>query len=115
MIQAYQFFNEPVPNSSIIVPMAHEMLKHQSNLQHGSTTFTKPFRKFVSVAVHNAHQIPKQWHRKLCRSIKHYFFADVIFAKGMQLKINVFSLFFFVINNILCWESVRILIIFASN
>ena len=26
MIQVYQFFNKPVPNSSIIVPMAREML-----------------------------------------------------------------------------------------
>ena len=39
MIQAHQFFNEPGPNSSIIVPMAHETLKHQCNLQHGLTTF----------------------------------------------------------------------------
>ena len=31
MIQAYQFFNKPVPNSAILVPIAHEMLKHQLN------------------------------------------------------------------------------------
>ena len=29
MIQVYQFFNKPVPNSSIIVPMAREMLPYQ--------------------------------------------------------------------------------------
>ena len=33
MIQADQFFNKPVVNSSIVVHMAHEMLKHQCNLQ----------------------------------------------------------------------------------
>ena len=39
MIQAYQFFNKPVANSSIIVPMAHEMLKNHCAFQHGPTTF----------------------------------------------------------------------------
>ena len=41
MIQAYQFFNKPVPSSSILMPTAHEMPKHQWNLQHGPTTFSQ--------------------------------------------------------------------------
>ena len=47
MIQVYQFFNKPVPNSSILVPMAREMLPCQ----------------FVSIIVH---QMLKKCHRKLC-------------------------------------------------
>ena len=41
MILAYQFFNEPVPNSCIIVPITHEMLEHQWNLRRGPTTFSQ--------------------------------------------------------------------------
>ena len=41
MIQAYQLLNELVPNLFIIVPMVHEMLRHQCNLQHGPTTFSQ--------------------------------------------------------------------------
>ena len=52
MIQAYQFFNKPVVTLSIIVHMAHEMVKHRCNLQHGPTTFLQ--NRFVnsSMIVH---------------------------------------------------------------
>ena len=91
----------PGLNSSIIAPMAHEMLKHRCNLQHGPTTFfKKSVDKFVSTILHKAQQMLKQGHRKLCRSIQQrggrqnccfaIFFVEPICAKGMQLKMTVF-------------------------
>ena len=76
MIQAYQFFNEPVPRLSlgelcefvvilgplwprlkktgrefsVIVSMAHEMLKHHCNLQHGPPLFHKTGCKIVDIS-----------------------------------------------------------------
>ena len=38
MLQPYQFSMSQFQISSIIVPLAHEMWKHQWNLQHGPTT-----------------------------------------------------------------------------
>ena len=49
MIQADQFFNEPVANSSILVLMVHGMLKHQCNLQYGPTAFSQ--NQFVDNSV----------------------------------------------------------------
>ena len=68
MIHIYQFFNKPVVNSSMVVLMVHEMLKHQCKLQHGPITFSQ--NQFVnsSIIVHMAHQMLKQWHRKRCKS-----------------------------------------------
>ena len=44
LIQVDQVYNKPVPDLFIIVPMAHEMLKHQWNLQHGPRVFSCPGR-----------------------------------------------------------------------
>ena len=52
-------FNEPVPNFQfqIIVPLAHEMWKHQWNLQHGPTTFSQNRRTSPFICF-GAHQYP---------------------------------------------------------
>ena len=55
MIEAYQFFNEAVSNSSI-VPMAYEMLKHQCNLQHCPISLQAVFIKTACKFVHNSAQ-----------------------------------------------------------
>ena len=70
MIEAYHIFNETVANSSILVPMAHEMLKHEWNLQHDPTISSQNWWVNLSIMLHKAHQTLKQWHRKLCRSIQ---------------------------------------------
>ena len=83
-IQAYQFFNKPGHKWSIIVPMAQETRVFKSEKGGG-------------------------WAKNL-----RLFFADVIFARDMQLKIDILFAFyssFFVANNTLYRE----FIIFAKN
>ena len=64
MIHVYQFFNEPVPYSSIIVLMAHEMLEHQWNFATWPDHF---FTKPVDNSAQGTSN-PQEHHRKFCRS-----------------------------------------------
>ena len=50
MIHIYQFFNKPVVNSSMIVHMAHEMLKHQC-----MATFCTKFSQVCKFIDNSAH------------------------------------------------------------
>ena len=66
MIQAWQFFNEPVANLSIIVLMAYEMLRHQCTLQHGPTPFSANWSLNSPRIVHKTHPMQKQWQGLCC-------------------------------------------------
>ena len=51
--QADHFFNKPFLNLSIIVHMAHEIVKHQCNVQHGPSTSSQGW--FVKLSINSAH------------------------------------------------------------
>ena len=79
IIQAYHLFNAPVPNSSILVPMAHEMLQPQCNLQHSLTTSSQTS---LEIRLDNSAEGTSFF--------AVFFYAEAIFAKGTQLTSHIF-------------------------